>query len=87
MLKFVPDVLPEFIPEDAAPLESVEDLSPTQLICYNAFAALKNKNIYVELNDGRTYTGLLNGIRGFDFYVGTKSPKLKYVDVKKYRVT
>jgi len=78
---------PDFIPEDAAPLESVEDLTPSQMISYNSFVAHKNRNIYVELNDGSTYTGLLNGIRGFDFYVGSKSPKLKYVNVKKYRVT
>lgn len=86
MLKFVADVLPEAIFDDAAPLTGTESFDAELQQAFTEFVALKNRNVFVELENGDYYVGLLHGINGSHFYVGDKSPELCYVNVKGYRL-
>ncbi len=78
-------ILPDTIPDDAAPLTGTEDLNAEQIVDFNKFMSLAGRNVFVDLKDGNVYVGLLHSTRGSEFQVGTKSGVISYRDVVRFR--
>ena len=77
-------LLPDTLPEDAAPLSEASQIATSSVYLCDFFG-MDGKNVHVMFNDGETLTGMIHGFIGSTFVVGNTPDRRMVKDITYFR--